>query len=567
LHAVLDDSLKSLAPRAHDKGLELACHIAPDVPAVLGGDPSRLRQIVVNLVGNAVKFTDAGEVVVRVERVGGDHAMASVRFSVSDTGIGIPPEKIASIFEAFTQADASTTRRYGGTGLGLTISSRLVRLMGGAISVESEPGRGSTFHCTLPFEVRAAVEGSGPRRGFADLAGLSVLVVDDNATNRRILEEVLRGWGMRPTLVDGGTAAVQALQDAYDTGAPFDLGLIDFQMPDLDGFALAELIRSRPEFSTTLLLMLSSVGHRGDTIRSRERGIAMYLTKPVRQSVLLDALLTVRAGSDARPAASVPAKAPEQSGVSLRVLLAEDNAVNSLVVTALLAKRGHTIVAVTDGRQAVDAAARQTFDVALMDVQMPELDGLEATQAIRAAEALSGGPRLPIIALTAHAMKGDREACLAAGMDGYLPKPINAADLFSLLASFPAAADAPAPRAAEVTLQEPAVNVAEVLGRVDGDTELLRELVALYRGGAPRLLAEIRRCVESRDAFGLQGAAHALRGASANLGAHPTVRVTQALERMGRASELADADRCLADLEREAQRLDEALDELSGVGL
>jgi two-component system sensor histidine kinase/response regulator len=436
LRYAVDDTLRSLAPRAHAKGLELACQIAPDVPAALGGDPSRLRQILVNLIGNAVKFTETGEVVVRVECGPAAGTGVAVSFTVIDTGIGIPREKHASIFDPFTQADASTTRRFGGTGLGLTISARLAELMGGSIRVESEPGNGTRFVVTLPFEIRAESPAPPPRGELLDLRGLDVLVVDDNATNRRILEEILTGWGMRPTLVDGGLAAIGALDRALAAGNPFPLALIDFQMPDLDGFGLAERIKHRPELGTTMIMMLSSVGHRGDAVRFRELGVASYLTKPVRQSVLMDAMLSVLAERD-RPhdkQVLVTRHTINEARRSLRVLVAEDNAVNRQLVTALLGKRGHTVVTVGNGLEAVAAVAEGGFDLVLMDVQMPELDGFEATKIIRKAEEATGAHIL-IIALTAHAMKGDREICLAAGMDAYLPKPINANELFALLES------------------------------------------------------------------------------------------------------------------------------------
>ncbi len=436
LRYALDDTLRSLAPRAHAKGLELASQIAPDVPEALRGDPSRLRQILLNLIGNAVKFTEAGEVVVRVASGPIENGRVIVTFTVSDTGIGIPREKHASIFDPFTQADASTTRRFGGTGLGLTISARLVDLMGGGIRVESEPERGTQFHVDLPFELGVEVVVPIVHRQLKDLVGLDVLVVDDNATNRRILEGILTGWGMRPVMVDGGLAAIEALDRALISGKPFPLALIDFQMPDLDGFGLAERVKHRPELATTMIMMLSSVGHRGDAVRFRDLGVASYLTKPVRQSVLLDAILAVLDKSDSPAAhkALVTRHTINEARRSLRILLAEDNAVNRKLVTAMVGKRGHTVVTVGNGRDAVAAAAEGACDLILMDVQMPEMDGLEATAAIRVAEKVTGG-HVPIIALTAHAMKGDREACMAAGADGYLSKPVNAKALFELIDS------------------------------------------------------------------------------------------------------------------------------------
>ncbi|MGZ3502639.1 MAG: response regulator [Gemmatimonadaceae bacterium] len=434
LRYAMADTLRALAPKAHAKGLELACQISPDVPAALGGDPSRLRQIMVNLIGNAVKFTEKGEVVVRVESERIDSQKVAVTLSVSDTGIGIAKEQHATIFDAFTQADGSTTRRFGGTGLGLTISARLAELMGGTIRIESELGRGTQVYVTLPFEIRTALAVPTPHGELKDLRGLEVLVVDDNATNRRILDEILRSWGMRPTLAEGGLAAITALDYALEAGKPFPLAIIDFQMPDIDGFGLAGRIKARPELATTMIMMLSSVGNQGDGVRCRELGIESYLTKPVRQSLLLEAVLSILAmkGRPLPHPVVVTRHSLTEAHRSLHILVAEDNAVNRKLVTALLGKRGHTIVSVVNGREAIAAVAKNVFDIVLMDVQMPEMDGLEATAAIRTMEAATGA-HVPIIALTAHAMKGDREICIAAGMDEYLSKPINPKQLFALI--------------------------------------------------------------------------------------------------------------------------------------
>ena len=559
LQQTLDAAIRPLAPRAHEKELELACHVTADVPQSLRGDPSRLRQIIVNLVGNAIKFTETGEVVLRVERESVDDARAVLHFVVTDTGIGISPEKLAAVFEPFTQADASTTRRFGGTGLGLTISARLAALMGGRIWVESELGKGSEFHLTLPFEVVADGHAPSPRRELADLVDMSVLVVDDNTTNRRILEEVLSGWGMRPTIVDGGAAAIQAMERAVRAGHPFRLALIDYQMPEMDGFELARIMQ-RPEFRMTTILMLSSVGGRDGAARSRELGVAAYLTKPVRQSVLLDALLSVAAGNGPAAAAKTPATSVEcVTADVLRVLVAEDNAVNRQLVTVLLTKRGHTVVAARNGREAVSSASAEPFDLVLMDVQMPEMDGLEATRAIRSLEAVRGG-HVPIIALTAHAMKGDSEKCLSAGMDGYLSKPVNPVKMFELIDSLLGPKNGAAPRTAPPAQPktESPLDLTEILHNVGGDRELLREIAQLFRDEAPRLLTEIRRCVEAGDGPGLERSAHALRGACASVGAAPMARVAGKLETMGRSSQLSEALAGFEELHREGQRVEVA---------
>ena len=561
LRYTVDDTLRSLAPRAHAKGLELACQVAPDVPPALGGDPSRLRQILVNLIGNAVKFTETGEVVVRVKSGPVAGEQVSVTFTVSDTGIGIPSEKHAAIFEPFAQADASTTRKFGGTGLGLTISARLVALMGGSIRVESEPGRGTMFEVTLPFEIRAEAPVPQSPRKVEDLSGLEVLVVDDNATNRRILEEILTAWGLRPTLVDGGPAVIAALDYALSIGKPFSFALVDFQMPDLDGFGLAQQIKKRPELATTMIMMLSSVGHRGDGTRFREIGVASYLTKPVRQSVLLDAMLSVLAAKDAPPDRQVlvTRHTLNEARRSLRILLAEDNAVNRQLVTALLTKRGHTSVSVVNGREAVAAVANGGFDLVLMDVQMPEMDGLQATAAIRKAEQATD-THVPIVALTAHAMKGDREACLAAGTDEYLSKPVNATELFALIETLTGITGSTKPAQPDVApVPEPAFDMGSVLARVEGDRSLLRQLAQIFRTEVPGVLAEIRHCVATGNSAGLERAAHGFRGACGSFGAGGAVRAAHVLELMGRRASFEDVDARVADLVRETDSLQLAL--------
>ncbi|HEY8831239.1 MAG TPA: response regulator [Gemmatimonadaceae bacterium] len=561
LRYALADTLRALAPRAHAKGLELACQISPDVPPALGGDPSRLRQILINLIGNAVKFTETGEVVVRVDckRIEGERVL--VTLAVTDTGIGIATEKQATIFEPFTQADASTTRRFGGTGLGLTISARLAELMGGSIRIESELGSGTTIYVSLPFEIRSALAHPTPRGNPKDLHGLEVLVVDDNATNRRILEEILTTWGMRPTLVDGGLAAITALDRALAAGKPFPLAIIDFQMPDLDGFGLAGRIKARPDLGTTMIMMLSSVGNQGDAVRCKSLGVASYLTKPVRQSVLLEAMLTVLAAKDRpldRPVL-ITRHSLNEARRSLRILLAEDNAVNRQLVIALLGKRGHTSVSVVNGREAVVAAANGGFDLILMDVQMPEMDGLQATAAIRQAEKLTG-THVPIVALTAHAMKGDREACLAAGTDEYLSKPVNATELFALMETLTGInANTNAAPADLAPRSEPAFDMGSVLVRVEGDRGLLKELAQIFRTEIPGVLAEIRNCVAARNSAGLERVAHDFRGACGNFGAVGAVRAAHVLELMGRRASFEDVDARIADLVRETDSLELAL--------
>jgi PAS domain S-box-containing protein len=438
VRSLVEDSVRTLAPRAHLKDLELVCDVAAGLPARVIGDPGRIRQVLLNLLGNALKFTEQGEVVVRVDAEASAAGSMMLHLSVRDTGIGIPADKQASIFDAFTQADASTTRRFGGTGLGLTITTHLTGLMNGRVSLDSVAGEGSTFHVRIPLPIAAAPAESVAPVGLADLRGLPVLVVDDNATNRHILESTLNYWGLAPTLVDGGRAAIRTMEHARDEGRPFAIVLLDFQMPDMDGFEVAEAIRDHPDLAGTTIMMLSSVGERGDGQRCRAAGVHAYLTKPVRQSVLLDAVLELGGKALARVTGEFPAPralsartAPlvtqhslREAPRALRVLLAEDNPVNQIVATKMLENRGHSVVCAADGREAVEMSATGGFDLILMDVQMPELDGREATREIRLREQ-AGAARLPIIAVTASAMEGDRDQCIAAGMDGYLSKPIR----------------------------------------------------------------------------------------------------------------------------------------------
>jgi PAS domain S-box-containing protein len=566
LRDTLDDTVASMAMRAHKKGLELADHIAPDVPEVLAGDPHRLRQVVVNLLGNAIKFTEHGEVVLRVEVHSRTEREVWLHIAVSDTGIGISPEDREKLFQAFTQADTSTTRKYGGTGLGLAISARLVQMMGGEIWLESQVGRGSTFHLTAPFApARGPLERSA-RGEPAWLRDLPVLVVDDNATNRRILEEMLNNWGMAPTVVEGGREALAALARARGSGSPFALVLLDAMMPEMDGFMLAERIRQEPESVGATLMMLSSANRREDASRCRELGVANYLTKPVRQSTLLDAIMTSVGTSrrmDDRAAPRPAARRPGKAARTLRLLLAEDNAVNQRLAVSLLEKRGHHVVVVSDGREALAALDEGTFDAVLMDVQMPEMDGLEATAAIRAREA-EAGCHTPIVAMTAHALQGDRERCLAAGMDAYVSKPLRPQELFDVLESLlPAPADGGSAPAAPEPMPA-AFDMAAALERVDGDVDLMRELAGLFLGECARRMADIRRAIDRRDGSALHQAAHYLKGSVGNLGARQAFEAAGRLERDGREGRWDRAEEDWAALEGAIGRLGPAFAELVG---
>jgi signal transduction histidine kinase/DNA-binding response OmpR family regulator len=429
----LSDALATLARRAHQKNLELACHIGSDVPEHLVGDPGRLRQIVLNLLSNAIKFTAKGEVVLSITRDSEQDDSVLLHFLVSDTGIGIPEDKQGVIFEAFQQAESSTTRRFGGTGLGLSISSQLVSLMGGKIWVSSEPGDGAEFHFTARFQLQKDVQNVLVLPAKSTLHRLPVLVVDDNSTNRRILRDMLSQWQMRPMTAESGEEALNILEAKANAKDPFSLVIIDGNMPGMDGFELAANIRRR--YSETTTVMLTSGGDLGDAKRCKELGIAAYLMKPVRQSALFDVICTAMNPSKPEDQALITRHSLRETARKLRVLLAEDNAVNQTLAVRLLEKRGHTVVVVENGREAVSAVQESDFDLVLMDVQMPGMDGYEATTLIRAMEKNSteSQGRLPIVALTAHARKEDEARCLEVGMDSYVSKPIDSTKLFSVI--------------------------------------------------------------------------------------------------------------------------------------
>ena len=562
LRSTLDDTMLALAPRAHQKGLELACEVSPEVPPALFGDPGRLRQIIINLVGNALKFTEQGEVVVMVRSARHEVDRELLEFTVRDTGIGIPLEKQALIFEAFTQADVSTTRRYGGTGLGLTITSNLVDLMGGKIWVESRPGAGSAFHFTIPFETRPELPAKAQLRDLADLKDATILVVDDNATNRRILDEILVNWGMRPTLVDGGRAALQALARAHYDGRPFTMVLLDYQMPEMDGFEVAARIKNHPELAATTIMMLSSVGERGDAVRCRKLGVAAYLTKPVRQSVLLEAILTVLGAASAPrdPSAEAPLvtrHSLREAQRRLRILLAEDNTVNQVVATRMLEKRGHQVTLAVNGRAALESWETGAFDVILMDIQMPELGGREATVAIRERERTRGG-HIPIIAVTASAMKGDRELCFEAGMDGYVSKPLKLEILMEEIDRVTRSAGVGGPD--ERTLA--AGSEPSILDAFAGDVSLMRDVAEVFLEEEAMLRSRITAAVTAQDASALFSAAHGFKGSVGAFGAKEAMRAAARLEAEAQTSDLSNVAPALAALDAAADAL---RDELRGI--
>ena len=552
LQDTLSNTMRALAPRADEKRLELTWETLPDVSARLVGDPGRLRQILVNLVGNAIKFTERGEVNLRVEVDSQGEDWTALHFCVTDTGIGIPRDKQQRIFEAFMQADSSTTRKYGGTGLGLAISARLAKLMEGQIWLESEPDRGSKFHFTAKFGLVKGPPLQPASMAKVNLQGTPVLVIDDNATNRRILEAMLKRWSMQPTLVERGEEGLVAMRRATETGKTFSLVLLDAQMPGMDGFSVVERIKQDPTLAGSAIVMLTSAGQRGDATRCRELGISAYLIKPVRPSELLQAISLVlgqpprgKEGPDLVTRHTIRAALRK-----LRILLAEDNAVNRELVIRLLQKQGHTVLAATTGAEAVDMWEKDAegFDVILMDVQMPDVDGLQATAMIREKQKISG-KHVPIIAMTAYAMKGDRERCLAAGMDGYVPKPIRHQDLFetiqTLVMEVPnISTDAPPEKPPKEVLDE-----ALLMSRVESDPQLLRDLVDLFLEESPRLVDEIRVALDKKDAKAAERGAHSLKGSTGNLAAKLASEAARKLERLAHAGDLVNAESALEELE------------------
>ena len=558
LRELLGDAMQAFGLRADEKGVELTYLVPPDVPDTLVGDPGRLRQIVINLVGNALKFTDHGEIIVVVIVEDREESQVDLRFVVSDTGIGIPPDKQQQIFEAFSQADTSTTRRYGGTGLGLTISLQLVKLMGGHIWVESELGKGSAFH----FTVRFGIAQGTPRDAWVSpdsLAGIPVLVVDDNRTNRRILQDLLTNWGMQPNLAESGPAALAQFAAATARGVPFRVAILDVLMPEMDGFMLVERIREHPELRDCRLIMLSSAGQMENWSRCQELGIARYLIKPVKQSDLRDAIVRVLSTRDEAPAAAVSAP-PAGTGRALRVLLAEDGLVNQRVAREFLEQRGHQVRVVNNGREAVEATEREAFDLVLMDVQMPEMDGLEATRAIRRNEQTTG-EHLPIVAMTAGAFKDDRERCMRAGMDDYLTKPIRPATLYATLEALTAPGAAAAPAGPESGAADAILDWGIALEQSGGNDELLRELITIFMEESGQLMAALRQAIAQQHAGEVRRLAHTIKGSANHFAARATVAAALQLERMGRDGELAGAEEACGRLEQELAQLQQALAE------
>ncbi len=563
LRDCVGNTMNTLAVHAHSKGLELAQRILPDVPDAMFGDPGRLRQILVNLVGNALKFTEKGEVTVLVEVESEADAEARLHFSVVDTGPGIPADMQDKIFKAFEQVDGSMTREHGGTGLGLAISSQLVKLMNGRIQLESEEGKGSTFHFTVCLGVGNEAAQASSTDKNPDLKDLPVLVVDDNATNRQILEEILLNWGMRPTAVHSGPAALDAIRSATRDNRPFAMALIDFMMPGMDGFELVERINQDPDVTLEKIIMLTSGGQRGDDARCQDLGIAAYLRKPIMQSHLFDAIIMTM-----HKQSGVEDKAPPITRHTLReaenrlnILLAEDNPVNQKLAMKMLEKMGHTVSVARNGREALAALEADSFDLVFMDVQMPEMDGFEATGLIRDSEERTGS-HVPIVAMTAHAMKGDKERCLEAGMDAYVSKPIDPGKLYDVIDTITVATDEHDEAIPDAGSSQYVLDESELLNRVGGDRELLMDLVSLFLEDYPTTLREIREATQNRDPEGLRRSAHALKGAVANFAARAAVETAEKLEDLGKQQDMTQAAEILPRLEKEIDGVRRALESI-----
>jgi PAS domain S-box-containing protein len=573
LYQSVEDVVQLLAPRAHAKNLELACRIDESLPTAVRGDPYRLRQILTNLIGNALKFTEQGEVLVSLERADA----RTLRFSVRDSGIGIAPTAQQRLFQPFEQADGSTTRRFGGTGLGLAISRSLVELMGGRIGVVSEPGQGSTFWFTLPLQTAAALP-SVPTPVV--LAGRRMLVVDDNATNRDIVCHHAEAGGMACERAVDGVDALERLREALRVGRPFELAVIDMKMPRMDGIELARQLQADPELASTALVLLTSLHSTDELARARAAGIGAYLSKPVRRQELFRAMAQTLGDHEAAAAVAAP-QDHDRACFRARVLLAEDNGVNQVVARNMLKNMGCEFEIVANGQEALAAVRRGGFDLVLMDCQMPVMDGYAATRAIRAWEdSLPVPTRLPVVALTANALVGDAEACLAAGMDDHLAKPYTRKQLAGVLARWlpadrvlrtsdagaVAAGAAPPPAEPEGPLLDPAA-LANIRS-IDEDGTVLAEVIQMYLDEAPGQLDTLRAALAAGQAAEVSAAAHALKSASFNVGAMMLGETCRRLERAGKAGELAACGDLVAAIERQYAQVEPALRaELSATGV
>ena len=590
MRTTLENATDTLAITAHKKGLEFACVIDREVPALVKGDPGRLRQILINLAGNAIKFTEKGEVIIRAAVDEQDDTQATVRFEVIDTGIGIPPDSMNSLFHSFSQVDSSHSRKYGGTGLGLAISRKLSKMMGGRIGVKSEQGKGSTFWFTAVFEKQP----KGREHEIVipgNIREKHILVVDDNKTNRYILKEYLKSWHCRFDEASGGAEALNKLGKAVADGDPFDIAILDMQMPEMDGETLGRNIKTNPDLKDIILVMLTSMGQRGDARRTKEIGFAAYLTKPVKQSQVYDCLATVigrQTGTKGRHSTSIVTKhiISEDHKRKIRILIAEDNITNQMVALNILKKLGFRANAVANGKEAVEALEMIPYDLVLMDVQMPEMDGLEATKKIRKREkdhsdtkAVSSqisdrSERVPIVAMTAHAMKEDRERCLEAGMDDYVSKPVEPQKLLEaierqLAGSAQVAGSVSTEKGIEKQgippgkkQENPPINLKKAIERAMGDKDFLKEMLELFTISMPVQLRALKAAIEEGNAETLQREAHTLKGSAANLSADSIVAAALRLEQMGREKDLTAGEQTLGELQAELASLEAYLSQI-----
>ena len=551
---VVHGVVKIMAMPARQKGLELLCDMRPGLPRKVRGDAARLRQILFNLVGNAIKFTDAGEVLIEANRRGSTGDTAEILFRIADTGIGIPPEKQATVFDSFCQADSSTTRRYGGTGLGLTIVSRLVSMMGGEIWLKSEAGKGSEFFFTVKFPLAATEQSRSDSAAERDLAGIRVLVVDDNATNSRIVQETCNGWSMVCATTPSAKSALDILRRSNEEGAPYEIAIVDSLMPGMDGFELVERLRGDAAFGAPRVMMLTSADRKGDVARCRELGVHCYLVKPVRRRELhgaLQLLLQQKANSCSAELVTRSSLKPERQ--CLRILVAEDNSVNQKFLQRLLERMGHLTALAADGCEAVQFYEAGEFDLIFMDVQMPEMDGYAATAAIRELER-SSGKHVPIIAMTAYALKGDREKCLAAGMDDYLSKPARLAEIEEAIHRVTVKGNGQVSVLPDPTIPASAAwDRAAALDRLGGDESLLNELIEVFFNDYPVLAARLTEALARGDIASLRESAHTLKGSLGVLGLEETAGLAQAIESASQVEDATTAvsliDRFMAEIE------------------
>ena len=590
LRVTLENAADTLALKAHEKGLELACHIRPDVPTALIGDPGRLRQIIVNIAGNSLKFTEEGEIVIRVEVESESDDSVNLHFMISDTGIGIPQDRLDSIFKSFEQVDGSTTRKYGGTGLGLSITRQFVEMMGGEIRVESpnrfrleedsdtrnrEPrigGPGSIFHFTVRFELSRSKGISVPRPKLQDLSGMPVLIVDDNYTNRILLQEMITSWGLVPTITANGKEALDRFKRAFGSGTPYRLILLDMQMPELDGFDVARIIKDDPSGKDVKIIMLSSIGQRGDANRCKEVGISGYLAKPIKQSDLFDTIMmTMGLSQEETPAVITLHKVYEEREI-FNILLAEDNLINQTLAIKLLETRGHRVTLASNGIEAVEAFKKGDFDLILMDIQMPEMDGFEASREIRKLE--TGDPQqspianrqssihsIPIIAMTAHAMTGDREKCIDAGMDDYVSKPIKPEALYSVIDKVARKSQSgkeqkrTQPSQGSKTFSPKTFDLSSAMERFLDDEDLFHEIAGLFIEDCSDHIAKIKEGIAGNDAGILEREAHSLKGSVGNFDANEVYEAAYHLEKLGNEGKMATAEEGLSNLERALNEL------------